>query len=57
MASTEVHDEMLDINEPHLYDENISSMNFYEYTPQTQANNNTAGQQISMIINNQYFAV
>ena len=24
----------------------------YEYTPQTQANNNTAGQQISMIINN-----
>jgi len=53
MASTEVHDEMLDINEPHLYDESISSMNFYEYTPQTQANNNTAGQQISMIINNQ----
>jgi len=53
MTSTEVHDEMLDINEPHLYDESISSMNFYEYTPQTQANNNTAGQQISMIINNQ----
>ena len=49
----EVHDEMLDINEPHFYDESISSMNFYEYTPQTQANNNTAGQQISMIINNQ----
>jgi len=44
---------MLDINEPHLYDERISSMNFYEYTPQTRANNNTAGQQISMIINNQ----
>jgi hypothetical protein len=53
MASTEVHDEMLDINEPHLHDESISSMNFYEYTPQTQANNNTAGQQISIIINNQ----
>jgi hypothetical protein len=49
----EVHDEMLDINEPRLYDESISSMNFYEYTPQTQANNNTAGLQISMIINNQ----
>jgi hypothetical protein len=53
MASQEVHDEMLDINEPHLYDESISSMNFYEYTPQTQANNNTAGHQIRMIINNQ----
>jgi hypothetical protein len=49
----EVHDEMLDINEPHLYDESISSMNVYEYTPQTQANNNTAGQQINIIINNQ----
>jgi hypothetical protein len=49
----EVHDEMLDINEPRLYDESISSLNFYEYTPQTQANNNTAGLQISMIINNQ----
>ena len=46
--SEEVHDEMLDVNEPHLYDESISSMNFYEYTPQTQANNNTAGHQISM---------
>jgi len=53
MASTEVHDEMLDINEPHLYDESISSRNLYEYTPHTQANNNTAVQQISMIINNQ----
>jgi len=53
MPSTAVHDEMLDINEPHLYHESISSMNFHEYTPQTQANNNTAGQQISMIINNQ----
>jgi len=47
MASTEVRDEMLDINEPLLYDESISSMNLYEYTPQTQANNNTAGQQIA----------
>jgi hypothetical protein len=52
-TSLEVHDEMLDINEPHFHDESISSMNFYEYTPQTQANNNTAGLQISMIINNQ----
>src|SRR5271166_2992839 len=51
--SEEVHDEMLDINEPHFYDESISSMNFYEYTPQTQANNNTTGHQISIIINNQ----
>jgi len=53
MASLEVHDEMLDINEPHHYDESISAMDYYEYTPQTQANNNTSGQQISMIINNQ----
>ena len=51
--SEEVHDEMLDVNEPHLYDESISSMNFYEYTPLTQANNNTAGHQISIVIHNQ----
>src|SRR5271157_1758956 len=51
--SQEVHDEMLDISEPHLYDESISSLNFYEYTPQTQANNNTNGHQISITINNQ----
>ena len=51
--SEEVHDEMLDINEPHLFDESISAMNFYEYTPQTQANNNTPGHQISITINNQ----
>ena len=53
MLSEEVHNEMLDINEPHLFDESISSMNFYEYTPQTQANNNTPGHQISIVINNQ----
>ena len=53
MTSTGVHDEMLDISEPYLYDESINSMNFYEYTPQTQAINNTDSQQISMIINNQ----
>ena len=51
--SEEVHDEMLDINEPHLYDESISSMHLYEYTPQTQANNNTPGHLISIVINNQ----
>src|SRR5271165_125137 len=49
----EVHDEMLDIEELHLYDDSIRSMKFYEYTPQTQANNNTTGHQISIIINNQ----
>ena len=53
IPSQEVHDEMLDISEPHLYDESISSMNFYEYTPQTQANNNTIGSQINITINNQ----
>ena len=51
--SEEVHDEMLDIEEPHLYDDSIRSMKFYEYTPQTQANNNTTGHQISIAINNQ----
>src|SRR5271157_1449247 len=53
MLSQEVHDEMLDISEPHLYDDSISSMNFYEYTPQTQANNNRNGHQITITINNQ----
>ena len=51
--SEEVHDEMLDINEPYLFDESISSMNFYEYTPQTQANNNTHGHPIIITINNE----
>jgi hypothetical protein len=51
--SEEVHDEMLDVNEPNLYDESISSINYHEYTPQTQANNNTCGHQINMIINAQ----
>lgn len=53
MLSEEVHDELLDVSDPHLVDESISSMHFYEYTPQTQANNNTAGHQISLTINNQ----
>jgi hypothetical protein len=53
MTSLEVHDEMLDIGDPHHYDESISSLDFYEYTPQTQANNNSPGLPISMTINNQ----
>src|ERR1700759_1233774 len=53
LLKEEVHDEMLDMDEPHLFDESISSMNFYEYTPQTQANNNTSGHDISIFINNQ----
>ena len=28
--SVEFHDEMLNINEPHAYDESIQSMQFYE---------------------------
>ena len=51
--SEEVHNEMLDIDEPHLFDESISAINFYEYTPQTQANNNTPGHQIIILISNQ----
>lgn len=53
MTSLEVHDEILDVSEPHHYDESISSIDFYEYTPQTQSNNNTPSVQISMTINNQ----
>jgi len=53
VLSEKVHNEMLDINEPRLSDESISSMQLYEYTPQTQANNNTPGQHISIIINDQ----
>ena len=51
--SKEVPDEMLNISEPRYFDESVSSMHFHEYTPQTQANNNTAGHQISITINNQ----
>jgi hypothetical protein len=53
MTSLAVHDEILNVDEPHLYDESISCMEFYEYTPQTQANNNTPGQPISMTVNSQ----
>ena len=49
--SMEVHDEMLDINEPHAYDESIQSMQFYKYTPQTQSNNSTTGHPIKIDIN------
>src|SRR5271166_3521268 len=51
--SAEVHDEILDLAEPHLCDDSIRSMKFYEYTPQTQANNNTNCHSISITINNQ----
>src|SRR5271157_2250572 len=50
--SKNVYDEMLDIDEPYHFDDSIRSMKFYEYTLQTQANNNTTGQ-ISITINNQ----
>ena len=53
MISQEVHDDMLDVNEPNLYDESIRSINYYDYTPQTQANNNTCGHQIKIDINAQ----
>ena len=51
--SEEVHDEMLNINEPYLYDESITSFNFFEYTPQSQANNNTDNHSINIVINAQ----
>ena len=53
MISQEVHDDMLDVNEPNLYDESIRSINYYDYTPQTQANNNTCGHHIKIDINAQ----
>jgi hypothetical protein len=53
LLSTEVHDEMLDINEPHMYDESISAINYFKYTPQTQADNNTPGHPIIIEINQQ----
>ena len=53
MISQEVHDDMLDVNEPNLYDESIRSINYYEYTPHFQANNNTCGHQIRIDINAQ----
>ena len=49
----DVHDEMLDINEPHTIDESIQSIHFYEYVPQTNASNNTIGHNIKIDINAQ----
>ena len=49
----DVHDEMLDINEPHTIDESIRSIHFYEYAPQTNASNNTIGHNIKIDINAQ----
>jgi hypothetical protein len=53
MLTESVINEVLNVSEPNLIDESISSMNFYEYTPQTQSNNNTSGHQINIIINAQ----
>ena len=47
----EHHDEMLDITEPYLYDESINEINYFDYTPQTQANNNGTGNEIKIDIN------
>src|SRR5258708_6100257 len=51
--SQEIHDEMLDIQDPFLIDESISEINYFEYTPQTQSDNNTNGHQIRIDINAQ----
>jgi len=50
--SREVHDEMLDLDEPYDFDDSIKSLKFYKYTPITQADNNATGQ-ISITINQQ----
>ena len=49
--SLETHNAMLDIAEPYLNDESIKSMQFFEYPPQTQANNNTPSHSIRIEIN------
>jgi hypothetical protein len=51
--SQEVHDEMLDITEPHLYDESIREMNFYEYYPKLGTKFNGEGNPISIMIEEQ----
>src|SRR6266581_2799238 len=54
LSREEFHDEMLDIKDPVRYDESISEINYFEYTPQTQANNNspyTADREITLINN------
>ena len=51
--SVEIHDESLDITEPHPFDESIQSMQFYEYTGQTQSINNNIGHPIRIDINAQ----
>ena len=47
--SLESHSSILDINEPHLFDESIQSMQYYQFTPATQQNNNTVGLQLKSI--------
>ena len=51
--SLESHSSILDINEPHLFDESIQSMQYYQFTPATQQNNNTVGHAIKIDINAQ----
>ncbi len=53
LSREEFHDEMLDIKDPVRYDESISEINYFEYTPQTQANNNSPSHQIKIEINAQ----
>jgi len=53
ISREEFHDEMLDIKDPLRYDESISEINYFEYTPQTQANNNSPSHQIKIDINAQ----
>jgi len=41
------------ITDPNLYDNSTEKAEFYEYTPQTQANDNSPGQKIRIDINAQ----
>jgi len=50
---TEIHDDMIDITEPRLNDDSISEIHYHDYTPQTQANNNSLGHHIKIDINAQ----
>ncbi len=53
LKEVEFNDEMLDITDPIRYDESIIEQNYFEYTPQTQANNNSTSHQIKIDINAQ----
>ena len=49
----ETYDDILNIDSKYFLDESIEEMEYHQYTPQTQANNNKASQPITIAINGQ----